>query len=77
MMQKEIKHDLLDQLERKSTIGTYYIDLVNDYMTLYEIKKRLQQDIKKRGSKIIKYDSRGQEHMVSNESIDQQIKVNI
>ena len=77
MTQAEIKRDLLDQLERSGTVGAYFIDLVNDYMALYAIKKRLQQDVKKRGSKIEKLDSRGQEQTVNNESIDQIIKANI
>lgn len=44
-----IKKDLLDQLERKGVQGKYYIDLVNDYIALWEIKNMLIQDIKKRG----------------------------
>ena len=77
MTQAEIRRDLIDQLERSGTIGAYYFDLVDDYMVLYAIKKRLRQDIKKRGSKIKKLDSRGQEQTVNNESIDQLIKTNI
>jgi phage terminase small subunit len=47
-----IKKDLLDQLERKGVQGKYYIDLVNDYIALWEIKNMLIKDIKERGVSI-------------------------
>ncbi len=45
----EIKKDLLDQLERNGVYGKHYLDLVDDYMALWEIKNKLIRDIKKRG----------------------------
>lgn len=45
----QIKQDLIDQLERQNIYGQHYLDLVNDYMALWDIKNKLIQDIKKRG----------------------------
>src|SRR5690554_854470 len=71
----QIKHDLLDQLDRQGTYGKHYIDLVNDYISLYEIKNKLIKDSKKnpytewRNSET----SYGRK---KNDSIDQAVKVN-
>ena len=45
----EIKQDLIDQLERQGVYGRHYIDLINDYMDLWDIKNELIKDIKARG----------------------------
>lgn len=45
----EIKNDLKDQLERNGVYGRHYLDLVNDYMSLWDIKNKLIKDIKVRG----------------------------
>ena len=45
----EIKNDLIDQLERKGIFGKHYLDLINDYMALWDIKNKLIKDIKDRG----------------------------
>ncbi|TAH62779.1 MAG: RNA polymerase subunit sigma-70 [Gottschalkiaceae bacterium] len=48
MLKKEkIKQDLLDQLERDGVYGDYYLDLINDYISLWEIKNKLIEDGKK------------------------------
>lgn len=46
---RKIKQDLLDQLERQGVYGSHYLDLVNDYMALWEVKNALIDDIKERG----------------------------
>jgi len=66
-----IKQDLLDQLERNGVYGKYYIDLVYDYMSLWEIKNKLIQDIKKRGVSVP-----GMHGMKKNESITELNKTN-
>lgn len=47
-----IKKDLLDQLERKGIYGNHYVNLIDDYISLWEIKENLIKDIKKRGVSI-------------------------
>lgn len=71
-----LRQDLLDQLERNGAVGSYYEDMVEDWITYWKAKDELSQDIKTRGSKIEKYDSRGQKQIVNNESIDIMIKMN-
>jgi len=42
----KIKEDLLDQLERNGICGDHYLDLIDDYMNLWEIKNKLIKDSK-------------------------------
>ena len=71
----QIKQDLLDQLERQGIYGQHYLDLIDDYMKLYDIKNKLIADAKKnpytewRNSET----SFGRK---KNDSIDQAVKVN-
>lgn len=74
-IKEQIKQDLLDQLERQGIYGQHYIDLVDDYIKLYDIKNKLLEDAKKnpytewRNSET----SYGRK---KNDSIDQAVKVN-
>lgn len=45
----KIKEDLLDQLERRGLVESFYIDRVDDYMALWDMKQALIADIKSRG----------------------------
>jgi len=73
---QEIKSDLIDQLERNSTTGKYYADLVNDYMDMWITKCLLVDDIQQRGVSI-KYDNGGgQKGKKKNDSVDQRMKIN-
>lgn len=49
LLREQIKRDLLDQLERNGTVGTYYADMITDYMKLWDTKNRLIADIEARG----------------------------
>lgn len=72
----EIKMDLLDQLDRNGTTGKYYRDLVDDYIELYDTKKKLIQDIKERGVTCKYQNSETQWGYKKNDSVDQLLKVN-
>lgn len=37
-LRERIRQDLLDQLESDGTVGEYYIDLVGDYMSMWDTK---------------------------------------
>ena len=54
MTKKEIKDDLLEQLEAQGKYQNYYLDLIEDYMKYYDLKRKCQQDIKKKGLRYIK-----------------------
>lgn len=46
---EQIQNDLLDQLERNGTVGEFYVDLVNDYMAMWDVKNKLIEDIELKG----------------------------
>ncbi len=73
---REIKQDLLDQLDRKGIFGNYYIDLVDDYMNLLKTKNLLQKDINKKGISIKYQNGENQWGYKKNDSVDQLLKVN-
>ena len=72
----EIKQDLLDQLDRQGIYGKHYVDLVNDYMALWDIKNKLIKDIKKRGVSVYWCNGGGQEGYKKNDSIAELNKTN-
>jgi glutathionyl-hydroquinone reductase len=51
--------------------------MVEDWLTYWRAKQELTEDIKNRGSKVTKLDSRGQKQIVNNESIEIMIKMNV
>jgi endo-alpha-1,4-polygalactosaminidase (GH114 family) len=72
---QEIRYDLLDQLERNGTTGKYYLDLVDDYMSLWKTKNMLIEDIMERGATVGYKNGENQYGTKKNESIDQVLKV--
>ena len=72
----DIKKDLLDQLERNGVYGFHYRDLINDYMSLWDIKNKLIKDIKERGVSIYWCNGGGQEGRKKNDSISELNKTN-
>ncbi len=76
MTKTEIKKDLIDQLERNGIFGKHYLDLVNDYMSLWDIKNELIKDIKVRGVSIKWNNGGGQEGYKKNDSISELNKTN-
>ena len=49
---KNIKKDLLNQLELKGMYQSYYIDMVEQYMQYYDVKNELMKDIKDNGVRV-------------------------
>ncbi|MFP4042886.1 MAG: P27 family phage terminase small subunit [Bacteroidales bacterium] len=49
---EKIRKDLLDQLERNGVHGEHYVDLIDDYMSLWDIKNELIEDIEDKGVNI-------------------------
>ena len=45
----DILDSLISQLKRKQADISCFLDLLDDYMALYDIKKKLKADIKNRG----------------------------
>jgi Phage terminase, small subunit. len=72
----EIRQDLIDQLERKGIYGCHYLDLIDDYMALWDIKNKLIRDIRKRGVSVFWSNGGGQEGYKKNDSISELNKTN-
>ncbi|MGE7886502.1 MULTISPECIES: P27 family phage terminase small subunit [Bacillus cereus group] len=62
----QIKQDLLQQLENANLNGMHYVDLVDDYMTLFDTKNKLAREIKKNGPMIEWQNSESQKGMKAN-----------
>ncbi len=75
-LREGIKQDLLDELERKGTVGKYYTDLVYDYMVLWDAKNLLQKDIEERGAVVEYISNNGTVNKRKNESVGEMVKVN-
>ena len=65
----DIKKDLVNQLERNGVFGNHYLDLINDYMCLWDIKNQLIQDIKSRGVSVPYQNGPNQSGFKKNDSI--------
>lgn len=71
-----IKNNLLSQLKSKGAHEEAYIDLVNDYMSMWQIKNQLIADINARGVQFKSFNSHGQEVYKKNDSIVELPKYN-
>lgn len=71
-----IKNDLLDQLERNGVYGNHYIDLVNDYMALWDVKNKLIKDIKEKGVSVRYQNGENQFGYKKNDSVRELTNVN-
>jgi phage terminase small subunit len=72
----EIREDLLRQLEENGTYGSQYVDLVEDYMALWDLKNKLIQDIKRRGAMIAWQNGEFQKGSKKNDAVVELPKVN-
>lgn len=75
-LRAEIKSDLLEQIERNGTCGKYYVDLIEDYMSLWDAKNGLVEDIRARGVTVDYISNTGQTNVKKNESVGELVKVN-
>ena len=71
----QIKESLIKQLETKGANVAHFIDLIYDYLELYETKKKLQTDIKKRGVSYKTTSARGYEIIKQNQSVKDVVAV--
>ncbi len=73
---EELRRELVRIVGARWPGSATHIDLVDDYLALWDDKCTLRKDIRRRGRKVTKLDSRGQKQLVNNDSIDQIIKIN-
>ena len=69
MTQTKVKESLLEQLRLQNKTGKFYEDMVNDYMTYWNLKKELIKDIKDKGIRYKSINGNGIETEKPNESI--------
>lgn len=70
-----IKADLLEQLNHQKKTGKHFVDLVDDYIFLYDTKKKMQKDIKKSGLRYKTVNGNGIEIDKPNENVQSILKV--
>ncbi len=57
-IRKAIKTDLLTKLEKSGKTESFWVDLVEDYCSFWDIKESLMQNIRKNGT-IVQYNNGG------------------
>ena len=72
---RAIERDLKAQLKRNGTTSKYYLDLVDDYMRLWDIKNSLFSDITERGVVTPYNNGGGQSGTKQNDSVFSVLKV--
>ena len=65
----EIRASLVDQLTMQGKIAAFYLNLVDDYMSYWEVKQELLADIKKRGAVVEGVSGNGFPYTKANDSI--------
>ena len=78
LMQKrqQIQNDLLDQLERNGIVGEFYVDLINDYMAMWDVKNKLIADIETKGVSIRYQNGENQWGYKKNDSVGELQRTN-
>lgn len=71
-----IKESLLNQLADNGIYGDQYTDLVDDYMSLWDLKNKLIKDIRKRGVMIEWKNGQHQSSVKKNDAVSELPKVN-
>jgi ribosomal protein S19E (S16A) len=71
-----IKRDLLQQLEDKGIVGKHYIDLIDDYMVLFDLKNELAKKIKELGAMVEWQNGQHQKGYKKNDAVSELPKVN-
>ena len=73
---EQIQTDLLDQLERNGTFGEFYVDLVNDYMAMWDVKNKLIADIEEKGVSVRYQNGENQWGYKKNDSVGELQRTN-
>ncbi len=71
-----IKADLMAQLQSQGKNGKYFTDLVDDYIFMYDLKKKMQKDINQRGLRYGSVSGSGVQTEKPNENVQNILKVN-
>ena len=66
---KKIKEDLIQQLSMRNKTQSFYLDLVDQYVSYFNMKEDLMEDIKKNGVRVEVTSGNGFTTKKANESI--------
>ncbi len=69
MTQKDVKMSLVRQLELRGMSAEFYMDLVNDYIYYWSLKKKLIADINSKGLRYETVNGNGMTVEKANESV--------
>ena len=75
-IREQIRQDLVDQLERQGGYGQHFLDLIDDYLALWDTKNELIKDIKERGVTVRYQNGENQWGYKKNDSVSELVKVN-
>lgn len=73
---QSIKKDLLKQLNDNGVRGNHYVDLIEDYMSMWDIKNQLIDNIKEKGVSIRYQNGENQYGFKKNDSISELNRTN-
>jgi len=76
LREKNIKSSLLNQLKWKGVNSEHFLDLIEDYISLWGIKNRIIEDIKTRGVMYEDFSSVGIKMMKNNPSVKELVAIN-
>ena len=75
-LRKRVKKSLIEQLEAKGADVEVFLDQINDYMTMWDLKESLKDDIKENGLRMYYRASNGGSTEKDNPSVKQLPVVN-
>lgn len=75
MTEKQVRDSLIEQLTLQNKTSDFYIDLVNDYMNYWRLKKDMINDIRKNGLRLSFTNGNGFEVTKPNESVNNLPKI--
>lgn len=75
MTEKQVKDSLIEQLTLQNKTSEFYMDLVNDYMDYWALKRDMIEDIRKNGLRLSLTNGNGFEVIKPNESVNNLPKI--
>jgi phage terminase small subunit len=76
VLREKIKQSLIEQFKKNGEVSSHYLDLIDDYMALWDIKNNLIKDIAERGVSIEWNNGGGQCGFKRNDSVTELTKTN-
>lgn len=73
---RSIKKGLIEQFKKNKISGDHYLDLINDYMAMWDIKNKLIKDIKDKGVSVKYQNGENQWGHKKNDSVGELNRIN-